>query len=518
MNADNVHDAQHRAILLSMSGIRKSFPGVQALQDVALDVRSGEVHAVVGENGAGKTTLMQILAGVYQPDDGQIDFAGHTNIRFVDEQAAQRAGIALVFQERSLFGPLSIADNVFAGRQPTTAWHTIDRRALYQRTSELLHAVGLNAPVQAAVDSISPAQQQLVEVAKALSLQPKLLIFDEPTAALSPRETGVLFRLIDRLRRDGVGVLYISHRLEEVMSLSDRVTVLKDGVNQGVFITADITTDVLVSKMVGRALNPHVARSVPVDAPQNARIVLDVEGVSDVHSDRRPRLQNVRLQVRAGEILGLAGLVGAGRTELAMALFGFRRGIVGRVRVHGQDVRLGHVPSSLAAGIGYVPEDRKEFGLFLEMGIADNVLSVPGNRPSAWWLRSRCITEHAAAACHRLRVVCRGMDEPVGALSGGNQQKLLLARWKLAGPKVLIVDEPTRGVDVGSKAEIHQLLYEMAGAGTAILVISSDLPEVLTVSDRVVVMTSGRIAGELAKGEATEEAVLRLASPREGLS
>jgi ABC-type sugar transport system ATPase subunit len=498
--------------LLTLRGIHKRFPGVHALRGIDLDVRAGEVHAVVGENGAGKSTLMQILAGVYPPDAGRIDFDGQPDRHFPDERSAQDAGIALVYQERSLFGPLSVAENVFAARQPVCRWGHIDRAELHTRTRALLDEVGLAADVDAPVKRLSPAQQQLVEIAKALSLGPKLILFDEPTAALTPAETERLFEVIRRLRARRVGVVYISHRLEEVFAVADRVTILKDGSGQGTFDARDLMPGALVAKMVGREVNPHTPR--PDSPSADSRVVLDVAGLGDAtdRPGRRPRLRDISFSVRAGEIVGLAGLVGAGRTEVALALFGARDGLTGEVRLDGRRVAPRSPAEAIAAGIGYLPEERKEAGLFLDMSIEENIAAVAASRFGSWWYSGRRQREAALEMCRTLRVVCRGPAEPVQNLSGGNQQKVVLAKWLLARPRVLIVDEPTRGVDVGAKAEIHQLLYDLARAGTAVLVISSDLPEVLAVADRVLIMRAGRLSGELARGEATEPAVMRYAS------
>ena len=495
--------------LLVLKGIQKRFPGVHALKGVDLDVRAGEVHALVGENGAGKSTLMQILAGVHRPDGGRIDFDGREDVGFEDEQAAQRSGIALVFQERSLFGPLSVAENVFAARQPVGRWRCIDRRELDLRTRELLGELGVSVDPDAPVEELSSAQQQLVEIAKALSLRPKLLIFDEPTAALTPVETQQLFSVIRRLRSQGVGMIYISHRLEEIFAVADRITVLKDGAGQGTFAAAELRPPDLVHRMVGREVDLHRRRSdaPPADGP----VLLEVSDLNDPPG-RRPRLRNIQFSVRAGEIVGLAGLVGAGRTELAMTLFGARRGASGRVRIDGRPVRIESPADAIAAGIGYLPEDRKEGGLFLEMSLAENMAAAVVARPGSWRLEERAHRRTAEERIASLRIVCRGADEPVRNLSGGNQQKVVLSKWLAARPRVFIVDEPTRGVDVGAKSEIHALLYELARNGAAVLVISSDLPEVLAVSDRLLVLREGRIAGELPAAQATEKSIMKLAS------
>jgi ABC-type sugar transport system ATPase subunit len=484
--------------LLRVRGLHKRFPGVHALRGVDFDVRAGEVHALVGENGAGKSTLTQILAGGQQPDAGTVEWRGRA-VTIPDPHAARQLGVAVVYQERALFGPLSVAENVFPARQPVRGWR-IDTRRMHAAAAELLAAVGLDIEPGTALGELSPAQQQLVEVAKALSLDAKLVVFDEPTASLSPAEADRLFGVVRSLRDKGVSVVYITHRLDEVFALADRVTVLKDGAGQGTFAVGELTHDALVAKMVGRDVAAHQRRADPPGAA--APVVLEVRGVTD------GRLRGVSFAVRAGEVVALAGLVGAGRTELALAIFGARPGYTGEVLVGGRLVNPNSPARAIAAGIGYLPEDRKDGGLFAEMTVADNVTAVAPPRTG----RERC--EATEELCRRLRIVCRGPGEPVGNLSGGNQQKVLLARWLLAGPRVLIADEPTRGVDVGAKAEIHALLFDLARRGTAVLVVSSDLPEVLAVADRILVMRDGRLTGELPGAGVTEEAVMRLASNR----
>lgn len=355
--------------MLAMTGIGKWFPGVKALDEMRLEVRAGEVHAVVGENGAGKSTLMHILAGVYQPEAGRIDFAGRENVQIVDEQAAQRLGIAIVYQERSLFDSLSVAENIFAGRQPVRLGGWIDRRKMEADSRQLLARVGLNVHPAAGLGSLSPAQQQLVEIAKALSLDARLIIFDEPTAALTEAETTTLFAVIRSLRKAGAAVIYISHRLEEIFALADRVTVLKDGRWQGTLPIAEATPQELIRRMVGRDVSG--TRRVPPDRAGTRSVptaMLEIQGLSDASL-----LRDVSFQVRTGEIVVLAGLAGAGRTETALSIFGARPFSKGRVLIDGRPARIRSVADAIAAGIGYLPEDRKQAGLFLEMSIAQNV-------------------------------------------------------------------------------------------------------------------------------------------------
>jgi len=498
--------------LLEMRDVHKRFPGVHALRGVSLDVRAGEVHAIVGENGAGKSTLMHILAGAQAPDDGaEIRLAGRTVV-ISDERAAQRLGIAIVFQERSLFDLLSIADNVFAARQPTGKTGHIDRRALVDRTRALLADLDVHADPRTPVGELSPAMQQMVEIAKALSLEPRVLILDEPTAALTETEKSALFRVIARLRDRGIGIIYISHRLEEIFAIADRVTVLRDGEYQGTVPVGQTSPADLIRRMVGRDIPLPAARSqANLASGVPPRFV--VRGLSDRAGSRtRPALRDVSFEVRAGEILAFSGLAGAGRTELALCLFGARQRAAGEILIDGHKVAPRSPQQAIAAGIGYLSEDRKELGLFLDMSIADNIAAAGLASFGTWWLADARRDEVAVEYRDRLHVVSRDVGQPVRGLSGGNQQKVALAKWLLLAPKVLIVDEPTRGVDVGAKAEMHALLRKLADDGTAVVVISSDLPEVLALGDRVAVMREGRLVATLPRGEATEEAIMQLAA------
>jgi ABC-type sugar transport system ATPase subunit len=489
-----------------MTGIGKRFPGVRALDEVQLEVRAGEVHALVGENGAGKSTLMHILAGVHRPDAGAIEFAGQQDVTIADEQAAQRLGIAIVYQERSLFDSLTIAENIFAGRQPERfGW--IDRRRMHEDGRRLLERVGLDVRPDLPLAQLSPAEQQLVEIAKALSLDAALIIFDEPTAALTEAETRTLFAVINSLRAAGTAVIYISHRLEEIFEIADRVTVLKDGRWQGTLPVAETTPEDLVRRMVGRELaqsSRHAPRAVASPPALEVRNLSDEQSIGVLHG--------VSFSVHAGEVVALAGLAGAGRTETALSIFGARPFGSGQVLLGGHSVRIRHVWEAIAAGIGYLPEDRKQAGLFLEMGLAENIAAAGLARFGSLFTSKRAMHSAAEDYRRRLNIGCRNVQQPLRSLSGGNQQKVLLAKWLLVGPRVLIVDEPTRGVDVGAKAEVHRLLFELAERGAAVLVISSDLVEVLSLGDRILVMAQGRIAGELDRAEATEEKIVHLAS------
>jgi len=496
--------------LLAMTGISKSFDGVEVLRKVDFDVRAGEVHALCGENGAGKSTLMNILAGVLQADAGRISLNGDSVAGFADAHAAQREGIAMVFQERSLFASLTVAENIFVGRQPVTSWGAIDRRKHRVLTGELLREIVPEIEPDDSIADLTSAQQQMIEIAKAMSLHAKVMVFDEPTAALSSKETARLFAVIQRLKARGVAIIYISHRLEEVFQLCDRVTVLRDGVWQCTLETADTTGDELIRRMVGRDVEmPSVE-----DAPARGPVLLEVRNLCDPPATKNTPgfLRDVNFQVHAGEIVGLAGLAGSGRTETALSLFGARARGAGEVRLAGKPVRIDSPIEAIGAGLGYMSEDRKDSGLFLEMSIVRNISVTSLRRFGSWWMRTGRERVVADGFRRQLGLACRNVGQNTGSLSGGNQQKVLLARWLLVEPQVLIVDEPTRGVDVGAKAEVHQLLRDFARPGRAVVMISSDLPEVLTVCDRVYVMCAGRITGELPREGLTEEAVMRLAN------
>jgi ABC-type sugar transport system ATPase subunit len=507
MFEDSERDDCASGPLLVMRGIRKSFDGNEVLRGVDFDVWPGEVHAMVGENGAGKSTLMNILAGVHQPDNGTIRFSGQDSVILPDEKSAQKLGISIVFQERTLFAHLTIAENIFAGRQPNVFGH-INRKKLFADARRLLERVGLDLAPDVLVGELSPAQQQLVEIAKALSLDAKAIIFDEPTSTLTDKERQALFRVIRQLRSQGVAVVYISHRLEEVFEIADRVTVLKDGEWQGTTSISETNTDDLVRRMVGRNLELRHNDAVAAGSP----IILEVRDLSDPANHPRPLLKEISFNARAGEIIGFAGLAGAGRTELALSIFGIRPRGDGKIYLDGRRLTICSPKDAIAAGIGYAFEDRKEGGLFLDMSIAGNIASAKLEYYGCWWLSSNRQTAVAEKFRTALRIVCRDTGQIVQSLSGGNQQKVALAKWLLVDLKVLIVDEPTRGIDIGAKAEVHSLLYELSRRGAAVVVISSDLPEILPIADRIYVMRAGRITGELNRAEATEERIMRLAS------
>jgi len=492
--------AEEMEKILEFKGIVKQFPGVRALDGISFDVARGEVHGLVGENGAGKSTLMHILAGVCLPEAGSIVLEGR-EIRFGDELAAQSSGIGMVFQERSLVGSLSIAENIFAGRQPVTFLNWVDRRTMNARARELLGRVGLDLDPSAMVSTISAIEQQLVEIAKALSLNARVLILDEPTATITEIETQILFDLIRDLKGKGISIIYISHRLEELSSICDRVSVLKDGVYQGTRVMTDVTLDEIITLMVGRKiLNVYDDRGW-----KRSGRILEVRDLSST------AFSGVSFDLWKGEILGIAGLAGAGRTEIALALFGADPYAKGEVTLRGERVHFRQPQDAINAGLGYLTEDRKAAGLFLELPVVQNIISANLQEFTTNGLvNDRKANRKCEGFVSHLRINTPSLRQHVMNLSGGNQQKVLLARWLMKNSEILIIDEPTRGVDVGAKNEIYEFIRQMARDGTSIIVISSELPELLILSDRIMVMSQGRKTGELSHEDATEEKLMHL--------
>ncbi|MCH0567256.1 MULTISPECIES: sugar ABC transporter ATP-binding protein [unclassified Streptomyces] len=486
--------------LLRIEGIGKTFPGVVALDGVDFDLRRGEVHVLLGENGAGKSTLIKMLSGAYRPDSGRI-FAGGQEVRIHGAQDAERLGIATIYQEFNLVPDLTVAENIFLGRQPRR-FGLIDRKRMEADAARLLDRVGVHVSPRARVRELGIARLQMVEIAKALNLDARVLIMDEPTAVLTSEEVEKLFQIVRRLREDGVGIIFITHHLEEIAALGDRVTVLRDGRSVGQVPASTPQTE-LVRLMVGRSIEQQYPRE-PADpgAP-----LLSVSGLT-----RDGVFHNVGFEVRAGEVVGIAGLVGAGRTEVARAIFGADPYDAGTVEVAGRRLPRHDVNAATAAGIGLVPEDRKGQGLVLDDSVQGNLGLVTLRAASRLgWVDRRAQRTAAARIAGQLGVRMAGLGQHVRTLSGGNQQKVVIGKWLLADTKVLILDEPTRGIDVAAKVEIYQLINELTAAGQAVLMISSDLPEVLGMSDRVLVMNQGRIAGELPAHEATQDTVMALA-------
>ncbi|MQA77180.1 MAG: ATP-binding cassette domain-containing protein [Streptosporangiales bacterium] len=498
-----------RAPALALRGIGRSFPGVRALDDVTIEVRAGEVLALVGENGAGKSTLLRILSGDQQPDEGELRLPSGP-VRFGSPRDARAAGVRVVSQEPELVDPLSVAENVFLGQVArASGGRLVRRRDLHRRTAEILDRYGFAGDLdpQAIAADLSPSQRQLVEIVRALHEGATVLALDEPTSSLSEREADRLLGTVERLRRDGVAIVYVSHRLRETLRLADRVAVLRDGRLVATEDAAALSEADVVRLMVGRPLTAVFDRPEP---PALGDVRLRVEHLS------APGLHDVGLTVRAGEIVGLAGLVGAGRTRLARALYGELPLTGGRVEVDGRPVRLRHPRDAMAAGICRTPEDRKGDGLVMVRSVRENVTLAILKRLSTFrFVRRRAERTVVADLTASLRVKAPSMDHPVATLSGGNQQKVVLARALAAAPRVLVLDEPTRGVDVGAKAEIYQLVFRLARDGLAVVVVSSELPEVLGLADRILVLAGGRITGELSRDDATEERVLALAMPAE---
>jgi ribose transport system ATP-binding protein len=494
--------------LLEARGIRKHFPGVQALDGVSLTLRTGEVLAVVGENGAGKSTLMKVLAGIYPPDGGELLLDGRP-VHFRGVADALSHGISLIHQELNLAENLSAAANIFLGREHLAGGPLglLRRQSMDEAASVLLRRLGLNCRPDTLVGSLAVGQRQLVEIARALSMHTRILIMDEPTSSLTQSETDRLYEVVDQLRNEGVAVVYISHRLGEVRRLADRVVVLRDGRNAGDLGRAEITHSNLVRLMVGREPSQFFQKQA---APASRGPVrLEVTGLR--YAGGPPTA--VSFALHGGEIVGMAGLVGAGRTELAEALFGLRKVTEGSVRLDGREVRPRSPAEAIAAGLLLAPEDRRHHGLVLQESVQENIALPNLDRLSFVWLVSaRREAELAEEMCRRLAVRTPSTRQVVGNLSGGNQQKVVLGKWLARRPAVLILDEPTRGIDVGAKSEIYALMDRLAGEGVAVLMISSDLEEVLGMSDRVLVLHEGRLAGELPRDALSEEAVMHLAT------
>ncbi|WP_314175390.1 sugar ABC transporter ATP-binding protein [Streptomyces winkii] len=505
--------------LLRTEGIRKTFPGVVALDGVDFDLHEGEVHVLLGENGAGKSTLIKILSGVHRADSGRVLRDGRP-VRIHDAGDAERLGVATMHQEFNLVPQLSVAENIFLGRQPRR-FGLLDRGRMEADAAEVLGRVGVDIAPETPVRELGVARSQMVEIAKALSLRARVLIMDEPTAALTADEVEKLFDLVRRLRADGVGIVFITHHLEEIAALGDRVTVLRDGRSVGQ-APASTPRDDLVRMMVGRSIEQQYPRNTGASAAGGATSgagtgpdegagadppLLRVSGLT-----RAGSFSGVGFELRPGEVVGLAGLVGAGRTEVARAVFGADPYDSGTVEVQGKRLRRHDINAALASGIGLVPEDRKGQGLLPDSSVQDNLGLVTLRKASrAGIVNLSGQEESAGRIASRLNVRMSGLDQRMGTLSGGNQQKVVIGKWLLAQSRVLILDEPTRGIDVGAKVEIYELINELTESGHAVLMISSDLPEVLGMSDRVLVMAQGRIAGELSAHEATQDAVMRLA-------
>jgi ABC-type sugar transport system ATPase subunit len=489
-------------MVLQLIGISKYFPGVKALQGIDFDLQEGEVHALCGENGAGKTTLMNILTGNLQPEKGEILLKGK-KVHILGPGHAAALGIAIVYQQLSLVDTLSVADNIFANTQPLNSWGLINHKELYKKTGQLLEGLRIkNIYPTSLVSNLSPGQKQMVEIAKALSKNPDILILDEPTASISEPEAMVLFDIIRKLRSDGKSIIYISHRMKEIFRIADRVSVLKDGRHQGTNHIHTISPQQLIQKMVGREL---------LEGKRKISSAMGEELLKVSHLSGKG-FNDISFSLRKGEIVGFAGLVGAGRSEIAQAIFGHSPGMSGTIYIKGTKKTIRHPADAINEGIGYIPEERKTQGLFMDRSVTDNILVSKLQAATENKVFKESIAEQIAMAHkEKLKIVTPHVWQKVSLLSGGNQQKVVLARWLLADPDVLIIDEPTHGIDVGAKAEIYQLLRELLATGKGILLISSELPELLALADRIIVIKEGKIAGELKGDEASEEDILSLA-------
>jgi ABC-type sugar transport system ATPase subunit len=495
-------------LLLSTEDLTKVYPGVRALDRVSLTVHAGEVHAVVGENGAGKSTLMGILAGTLQPDGGRILLDGRP-VHFSDRRAAEQAGISIVFQELSLVPNLSIADNVFAARQPVGLLNFVRQRELRARTQDLLDRFDLGLDARTPVGALPTASRQVVEIAKALSLQARVLILDEPTSSLTQAEVQRLFTIIRQLRDSGLGILYTSHHLSEVFAIADRITVLRDGKDMGTLRTAETNEEHIVRLMVGREVRRLYGHVTEAERPAQESAPL----LSARHLNAGGALCDVSLDVASGEIVGVAGLVGAGRTELGRALFGLLPLDSGQIFLDGREVTLYSPSDAIAHGIAYLPQERKEEGLFLLMTVMENIAAPNLSALSRHgFMSDRAACRVAEDYMRTLNIRAPSPAARVSNLSGGNQQKVMLSMWLARQPRLLIVDEPTRGIDVGAKAEIHELMRRLAQAGMGIVLISSELPEILSLSHRILVMARGRVTGHFTAAEAQEETIIACAS------
>lgn len=495
--------------LLRIEHICKSFPGVRALNDVCIDIKKGEVHAIVGENGAGKTTLMRILAGIYLKDSGTICFEGK-EVNFTNTRDSQRDGIAIIHQELNLPTNISIAQNMYLGRLPHNAIGMVDKRRLANDAKKIMAQVGLNVNPATVIDNLSIAQQQLVEISKALSLNSKLLIMDEPTSALNQQETKTLFSIIRTLKSQGVTVIYISHRLEEIFEISNAITIMRDGMVVDTKRIGEVTHESIVMMMTGKTLENFFAKESGATRPSKDREkVLEVTGVRS--SDKR--LKEVDLTLYKGEILGIAGLLGSGRTELVKAIFRADRKSSGTIVLNGQPLRIRNPKEAVKHGMALLPEDRKAEGLLLDMDIMNNIgISSMGLVSRMAFINHRKWDALSQEMSQKLSVKSTGVKQVVKFLSGGNQQKVVFAKWLASNPKILMLDDPTRGVDVGAKHEMYGLIRELANQGIGIIFISSEMPEVVGVSDRVLVMRDGKIVSEVRDKAITENNLMLIAT------
>lgn len=490
--------------LLEMKNVSKGFPGVQALSDVSIDLHHGEVLALVGENGAGKSTLMKILTGIYEADAGEIYLNGE-RVQVENTKKASELGISMIHQELNLMKDLTVAENIYIGREPKTMGIFMNDRKLNQITKELFERLSLDLNVRTKVELLTIAKQQMVEIAKALSYESKILIMDEPTTALTETEIDVLFDIIHMLKKDGVGIIYISHRMDELKRITDRITIMRDGQYIATLPTAETEMIEVIRLMVGREV---YIESQPTLTDEVREVVLELKNIAT-----STHIRDISFSLRKGEILGFAGLMGAGRTEVANAIFGVDKVKSGEMYLHGKRITLKHPSQAVANGIGYLTEDRKHLGLLLEMDVKTNVaLASMQNFSKAGFMQDKTIESAAQDYVEKLKIKTPSVHQQVRLLSGGNQQKVVISKWLHRDCDILIFDEPTRGIDVGAKGEIYKLLDDLAKEGKSIIMISSELPEILRMSHRIAVMSEGRITGILSAEEANQEKIMELAT------
>lgn len=487
---------------IEMRNISKSFGNNKVLEKIDLDLQSGQVHALMGENGAGKSTLMNILTGLFPATKGTITIDGK-EMSFANPQEAEEFGISFIHQEMNTWSDMTVLENLFLGREIKNSFGLLNQKAMKEKANQAFERLGVSIPLNAEIGKLSVGQQQMIEIAKSLLSEVSILIMDEPTAALTDRETESLFSIINSLKAQGVGIVYISHRMEEIFRITDLITVMRDGLVVDTTPTNETTSDELVKKMVGRELEDYY----PDKTAKIGEVAFEVSHLSG--ND----FEDVSFQVRKGEILGFSGLMGAGRTEVMRAIFGIDALKSGQIKIDGQEVSIANPVQAIEKGIGFLTENRKDEGLILDFSIKDN-MTLPSTRDFSrhGFFDDKTSTEFVNQLIERLRVKSGTPKLPVGNLSGGNQQKVVLAKWIGIAPRILILDEPTRGVDVGAKREIYQLMNELAERGVPIIMVSSDLPEILGVSDRIIVMHEGRISGELSQSEANQELVMQLAT------
>lgn len=495
--------------IYKIQNITKAFPGVVALDDISLEVRRGEILAVVGENGAGKSTLMNILSGVYPPTSGSLLFDGKP-MSFANPGQAQQVGIAMIHQELSLSNALSIAENIFQSRLPRSKCGLIDSKALYTQSAALLEEVGLgHIDPHLKVRDINVSQQQQVEIAKALSLNAKLLILDEPTSALTPTEANVLHEIMNKLRDKGITMLYISHKLDEVMKISDRVSIFRDGQFIDTLVTKDAKISEMISLMVGREYGAGYKREQYMTDYAGAQPMLEVKNL-----EIKNRVKDISFTLYKGEVLGITGLVGAGRSEVLQAVFGADCYDSGVIKIDGREVAMTHPSVAIGCGMGLVPEGRKQQGLFLNFSVMKNMSAVylRHMRSRLHLIQGKKEFEHAREFCDKLRVKTPTLEQKITSLSGGNQQKAIIARWLMNEPRILFLDEPTQGIDIGAKNEIYDIIDRLAKSGVGVVVVSSEMQETIGLCDRVIVMYEGEITGELLHEQATETEIMKLMS------